>query len=217
MRSTQLHVTAAVGSLLLLLVGCGGDADDPDAAPSQSTVDVTLSVPPEEGSETSPAPDAAATTNPPDAEPAGQACALLDDAFLNATFGDRVGTFGEPFEFGAGLASPDGLTCTWNDASTGLSLRITLESAATAQTDDHSGRAYNIDVEPLVEPQDGPGDKAVLLVDPAFGDLGGDGFPYGYFFVRDDLSVFVETVGLDIGADGLRLLADEAFTRLEAG
>lgn len=34
------------------------------------------------------------------------------------------------------------------------------------------------------------------------------------FFVLGDLTAFVETVGLDIGADNLRVLADEVAARL---
>jgi hypothetical protein len=35
-----------------------------------------------------------------------------------------------------------------------------VESAGDVDVDDHSGRAYNIGIEPTVDPQDGPGEKA---------------------------------------------------------
>ena len=210
MTSTRSRRGLALAPLLfLLLAACGGGSDgDGTAAPA------------EVGSEATPDtrdPEPTSGTSPADAEPAGRACELLDAAFLAETFAGQTGTFGDPYDFRTGSSSPDGLTCTWSDGSTGLSLKLTVEDAASAETDDHSGRAYNIDVEPVVEPQDGPGEKAVLLVDEAFDDLGGDGLAYGYFFVDGDVAVFIETVGLDVGAEGLRTLADEAAARNAAG
>ncbi len=222
MGSTRLCRCSAI-TAFLFVAACGGGDDS--SAPAENVGDATETTVDATGaddgddssleSETSSAPDTSESTEPA-ADASGQACALLDESFLNETFAGQTGTFGDPFQFQSGSPSPDGFTCTWNDGSTGLSLRMTLEDAATAETDNHSGRAYNIDVEPIVEPQDGPGEKAVLLVDSAFGDLGGDGFPYGYFFVQGDVAVFVETVGLDLGPDGLRKLADEASARLTA-
>ena len=195
---------------LLFVAACGGGGDDDAATPDGTTV----------GSDAAPDTSDSAPDSTPDTTGAaspGRACGLLDETFLDDTFADEQGTFGDPYDFGAGVGSPDGLTCTWDDGSTGLSLRLTLEDAASAETDDHSGRAYNIDVEPVVEPQDGPGEKAVLLVDQATSDLGGEGFPYGYFFVEGDDAVFIETVGLDVGADKLRTLADEAAAHIAEG
>lgn len=197
----------AIASLTLLPTGCTGGDDN--ASPSQTAIDDSSSsaVPQPETTQT---PDTDVTTvssvepdTDTDKETTGQACALLDDAYLNAALAGQTGTFGDPYQFLTGSGSADGLTCSWQDAATGLTLRITLEDAASAQTADHTGRAYNIDVDPVVEPQDGPGEQAVLLIDPAFGDLGGDGFPYGYFFVAGAMTVFVESVGLDVGADAL--------------
>lgn len=217
-----------VGIAALLLVAACGGGDDGLGAPDGTSVDEVGDTSPGAdgslaGGETSPDPtDVPATTaEAADAEtgpaPVAEACALLDATFMNETFAGQTGMFGEPFDFREGGPSPDGLTCTWDDGSTGLSLRLTVEDAGTAETDDHSSRPYNIDVEPVVEPQDGPGEKAVLLVDKAFDDLGSDGFPYGYFFVQAGVAVYVKTVGLDVGAEGLRRLADEASTRLAAG
>ncbi len=227
MDSTRFGRRMAIATLLLVAACGGGDGggDDGLAAPAGTVVDAVGDTSPgADGSlgagESPPDPtDAtAATTAPADAgtgpAPVADACALLDETFLNETFAGQTGMFGEPFEFREGGSSTDGLVCEWDDGSTGLSLRLIAEDAGTAETDDHSSRPYNIDVEPVVEPQDGPGEKAVLLVDKAFDDLGSDGFPYGYFFVQDGVAVYVKTVGLDVGAEGLRRLADEASTRL---
>lgn len=226
MVPTRLWRCASIASLVFLAACGGGDSGnatqdvsvpgpatigDDDSAEGTDSVQATV----EAGSATAPDTSDAAEASTDD-QAVGQSCALLDEMFLNETFDGQTGMFGEPYQFEAGSPSPTGLTCTWDDGSTGLSLRVSLEDAASSETEDHSGRAYNIDVEPDVEPQDGPGEKAVLLVDGAFDDLGGDGFAYGYFFVQGDVAVFVETVGLDIGAEGLRTLADEASARLVA-
>lgn len=208
MNSSRLRWKIAIATLLFV-AACGGDDAGDSAAPDETSADVRDSAPGTIEPESSSVPSSSGTP-----ESAGEACRLLDDAFLAETFAGQTGTFGDPYQFSTGVGSPDGLMCTWNDGSTGLSLRLTLEDAASAETEDHTDRAYNIDVEPIVEPQDGPGEKAVLLVDQAVEDLGGGSFPYGYFFVDGDVAVFIETVGLDIGADGLRKLADEASARL---
>lgn len=210
MTSYRARCALAIAPLLLVAACGGGGGDetgDGDAAPAETTAGVSDA---ETGSsDTAPA----SAPDPTGSAPTERACGLLDQTFLDETFAGQVGTFGDPYQFAAGVGSPDGLVCTWDEGSTGLSLQLTLEDAATAETDDHSDRAYNIDVEPVVEPQDGPGEKAVLLVDQATGDLGGAPFPYGYFFVSGDVTVFIETVGLDVGADNLRTLADEASAR----
>lgn len=58
---------------------------------------------------------------------------------------------------------------------------VEVESAGDVDADDHSGRAYNIGIEPTVDPQDGPGEKAVILSDTAFEDVSG-AIDYTFFF-----------------------------------
>ncbi len=197
-------------TLTLAMAACGGDDDTDVATPLDDTSDDTGS----SADESDPAGDdddgAASTYGGTDA------CSLLDEDFLNETLDGQTTNFGDPFQFQAPLGTEPAATCSWKDSS-GLSVQLTIEPTAEAETDDHSGRAYNIDEEPTVEPQDGPGEKAVLLIDKAFDDLGSDGFPYGYFFVEGDDTVFIETVGLDVSAAALRTFADEADRRLLAG
>ena len=195
-------------SLAFLLVGCGG-ADPGPAAETSSAAPA-----PEPTSE------APATTEPSEDAPApaaGDACALLDPAFLNDLFEDETTLLGTPYEFQEPVTASPSEFCVWKEASTSLSLQVTLESAATSQIEDHSERAYNLDVEPVPVPQDGPGTSAALLTDPAFEGSGNGTFAYGYFFVADDVTVYVESVGLDLGAPSLRALADEAAARLATG
>lgn len=72
-------------------------------------------------------------------------------------------------------------------------------------------------MQPVAVPQDGPGTSAVLLTDPAFDSSSDEDFAYGYFFVADEVTVFAESVGLDLGAEMLRAMADEAADRIAAG
>lgn len=209
----RLRPTAPALIVLGALTACAGEADTPDAAapttPTQteSTADEADSGP--EGTE-------ADTEDPAseEAAPVGDACALLDVTFLDSAMEGSTTMLGTPFEFAEPIQESPSEFCSWKETNTTLSLQLTLESTATSAVEDHSGRAYNIDVEPTAVAQDGPGTDAVLLVDEAFDKVGGEGFPYGYFFVAGDVTVFIETVGLDVGEDGLRALADEAASRL---
>ncbi len=191
----------------LSVAACGGsdgEVASTDTVPSPTT----------EFSET----DDQDSAEPTAEAPIADACALLDEAFLDQALAGVESTFGGPLDFQEPLQESPSAFCSWKDASNGLSIQLTIEPTATAETDDHSGRSYNIDVEPVVEPQDGPGTKAVLLIDTAFSDLlDDDGLAYGYFFVEGEVTAFVETVGLDMGAENLRVLAEEVDARLLAG
>lgn len=203
----RLPVAALVALSMLLLGACAGD-DTPQPLPtdpSGTPDDEASAAPPTEDDEPTPA----ATDR--------DACALLDEAFLNDQLAGTQTVFGSDFEFQPPLQTAPTDFCSWQEANTSLPLQLTLESAATSEIYDHSGRAYNLDVEPVPVPQDGPGTAAVLLTDPAFAGAGQEDFAYGYFFLAEEVTVYVESVGLDIGADNLRALADEAATRLDAG
>jgi hypothetical protein len=100
----------------------------------------------------------------------------------------------------------------------GFTLSVEVEAAADVDVDNHSGRAYNFDVEPIVEPQSGPGEKAVTLVDTAFADLSDeDGFRYLSFFVLGDQAVTLRANAFEVNDDGWRVLADEVAANLESG
>jgi hypothetical protein len=188
---------SALAIVALALAGCSASpapiADEPAALPSQ---------------------EAAAPAPAPAADIVGDGCALLDDDYLDTALADVESTFGGPLDFRAHDQIAPSAFCSWKDVSGGLSIQIKLEDAATSEIDDHTGRAYNIDSDPVVEPQDGPGQNAVVLVDNAFADVRGEGFAYGYFFVDSGVTVFLTTPGLEIGRDMLRVLADEAHARL---
>ncbi|CAN5849839.1 hypothetical protein BH24ACT8_BH24ACT8_17340 [soil metagenome] len=229
MRLFLLPRSAPALIVLGALTACGGEADTPDAgapttpAPTESTVAETSSEPvPASSEESSSADDgqgAEADTEDPGgggaAPGVGDACALLDTRVLDTVMEGSTTMLGTPFEFAEPIQESPSEFCSWKETNTGLWLQLTLEPAAISAVDDHSGRAYNIDVEPTPVAQDGPGSDAVLLIDTAFDEVGGEGFAYGYFFVAGEVTVFVESVGLDLGEDGLRALADEAASRLE--
>ena len=198
-------------SLSLLMAGCGGGSDV-----AETTSDPTSAGAGQEPStqESNKVPD----SEPSQAEPAvGDACALLDPAYLNSLMKGETTLFGTSYEFQEPLTQSPSAFCVWKEGTTGLALQVTLEPAATSKIDDHRGRAYNIDVEPVPVPQNGPGTSAVLLTDPAFEDSTDENLAYGYFFVADDVTVFVESVGLDLGEEKLRAMAEETADRLATG
>ena len=198
---------AVATPLVFLLAGCAGSSDD--EATADPTGAASEQEPGAQDSEEAPSPD------PGDAEPpVGDACALWDPAYLDELMEGETTIFGTPYEFQEPLTEGPSAFCAWKEGSTGLSVQVTLEPAATSEIDDHTGRAYNLDVDPVVVPQDGPGTSAVLLTDPAFEDGTAGNFAYGYFFVADDVTVFVESVGLELGENALRSMAEEAADRL---
>ncbi|MDO5740818.1 MAG: hypothetical protein Q4P07_11810 [Ornithinimicrobium sp.] len=204
----------------VLLSGCGGGegAADPGAEPSSSATHEEMMTGESPDASTPVAQSTASESTDGGSVPvAGEPCALLDPAYLNDLMQGEKTMLGTPYEFQEPLRRGPRPSCAWEEGSTGLKLRLTLESAATSLIDDHSGRAYNIDVEPVAVPQNGPGTSAVLLTDPAFAAASDDNFAYGYFFVADEVTVFVESVGLDLGAEKLRAMADEAADRIADG
>lgn len=147
--------------------------------------------------------------------PVGDACGLLDEAFLEAALETVESPFGGPLDFQQPLQTSPSAYCSWSDPTIPAEISIQLEDAEIAELDDHSERAFNVDVDPVVEPQDGPGDKAVILVDTAFENAGGDELAYGYFFVENGLAVYLKVSFLDLGRDLLRVLADEVHARIQ--
>lgn len=164
-------------------------------------------IPPDEGSEVP-------AETPEEPSLIGDACALLDEAFLDSALESVEAPFGGRLDFQDHLQSAPSEYCSWADPTIPAEIQVTLEDASTAELDDHSERAFNIDVDPVVEPQDGPGEKAVILLDTAFEKSGSEPLAYGYFFVSSGTAVFVKVTFVDIGRDLLRVIADEADARI---
>ncbi len=209
MRTLLLAVATP---LVFLLVGCAGSSDD------KTTADATGTASERERERDAPESEETPTQEPSGAEsPVGDACALWGPAFLDELMQGETTIVGASYEFQEPLNESPSAFCAWKEKSTGLAVQVTLEPAATSEIDDHTGRAYNIDVDPVVVPQDGPGTSAVLLMDPAFEGSTDGNLAYGYFFVAGDVTVFVESVGLEVGESALRSMAGEAADRLAAG
>lgn len=195
--------------LTILLSGCGG-GDEAVPAAAAPTSPASAREPTTGESETTEETGDVAESAVRDA------CALLDPAYLDDLMQGEKTMTGTPYGFQEPLNQSPSDFCAWKEGSTGLALQVTLEPTATSAIDDHSGRAYNLDVEPVPVPQDGPGTSAVLLTDPAFADDSDENFAYGYFFVMGDVTVFVESAGLDLGSKKLRAIADETADRIGA-
>lgn len=134
-------------------------------------------------------------------------CPLLSLETLTAWSG-----FNEPPTLG--LATTQ--RCNFsNGPAFGFSVEVKL--AAEVDVNNHSGRAYNIDVEPVVETRSGPGEKAVMLIDTAFVKTGNDPFPYAYFFVLGDKAVTLQSRAFKIKEAGWRPMADEVATNIKSG
>lgn len=136
-----------------------------------------------------------------------EACPMLSDAtFLASVAGDR-----------SGLPSTEATNAVCRWSYPGMSFSVFLEQAGDVDVVNHGGRAYNIDVEPVVTPQSGPGTNAVLLSDTAFVELGSDQFDYAYFFVLGDEAVTLRSTGLGMRPEAWRVMADEVAANLAAG
>jgi hypothetical protein len=95
---------------------------------------------------------------------------------------------------------------------------VEVEPVPDVDIDNHSGRAYVFDVEPIVESQSGPGEKVVTLVDTAFANLSDEGGKrYLSFFVIGDQAVTLRANAFQVNDDGWRVLADEVAANFESG
>jgi hypothetical protein len=115
------------------------------------------------------------------------------------------------------LTSATSQRCTFASGAA-FTFLVEVEAAADVDVDNHDGRAYNMDVEPIVEPQSGPGTNAVTLVDTAFADLSdSEGFRYLYFFVLGEQALTLRSTALEVNDDGWRVLADEVAENIRRG
>ena len=228
-RMNPVHSVVAVIALLGGLAACGSNDDSGaspvgnDAATDSSTNDATPEDAPPGGSSTGVAslssrpiawaevfrPGAAPSAAPEDSAPSLAECPLLSSASLAAAISSN--SLEQPT-----LREATTTACTWSGSFTNF--EVTTEPAADVDVDDHSGRGYNLDVEPVVDTQDGPGEKAVLLTDTAFADTEfNDGTPYAYFFVIDGQAVTLRMTALPINDDGWRPMADEVAAAITEG
>lgn len=100
-----------------------------------------------------------------------------------------------------------GSKCRWA-YNAGFAIEVTIEDAATARP--VAQRRYNMDIDPVLEPQSGPGKNAVVLNDTAFGNP----LPYAYSFEQDGRLVFMSYTGFKTNTAIMRPAADEIARRM---
>ncbi|PHR61910.1 MAG: hypothetical protein COA43_01695 [Robiginitomaculum sp.] len=97
--------------------------------------------------------------------------------------------------------------CRWA-YNAGFVINVTIEDIVTAKP--VSERRYNIGVDTVSTPQDGPGTHAAMINDTAWGKL----MPFAYSFEKDGKLVFIRYTGFKTGADIMRPAANEIAARM---
>ncbi len=97
--------------------------------------------------------------------------------------------------------------CRWS-YNAGFVIDVTIEDLATARP--VSTRRYNMDIDPVLSPKDGPGTNAAVLNDTAWDRP----VPYAYSFEKDGKLVFIRYTGFKTDAEIMRPAADEIARRM---
>ncbi len=97
--------------------------------------------------------------------------------------------------------------CRWS-YNAGFSIQVTIEDLLAAKP--VSERRYNIDVNAVSEPQDGPGTNSLVLNDTAWDRP----IPFAYSFEKDGKLVFLHYIGFKTNAEIMRPAANEIATRM---
>ena len=97
--------------------------------------------------------------------------------------------------------------CRWS-YNAGFSVIATIEPLVSAQP--ISERSYNIDIDPVLSAQDGPGENANILSDTAWDKP----LPYAYSFEKDSKLVFIKYTGVHTRVDKMREAAEEVANRM---
>lgn len=99
--------------------------------------------------------------------------------------------------------------CVWN-YNIGFEINVSIKPVADATP--RARRTYNMDVPPVIGPQDGPGMDAVLFSDPTWNEASPR--PYAFAFSLGDREVMITTVGTKTSLAQLRSAADEIAAKL---
>lgn len=97
--------------------------------------------------------------------------------------------------------------CRWA-YNAGFVINVTIEDVATAKP--VSERRYNIGVDTVIMPQDGPGTSAAIINDTAWDKP----LPFAYSFEKDGKLVFMRYTGFKTGGDIMRPAANEIAARM---
>jgi hypothetical protein len=112
-----------------------------------------------------------------------------------------------PYEITRKRVSND--ACVWN-YNIGFEINVRVKPLADATP--RAQRTYNMDVPPVIGPQDGPGTDAVLFSDPTWDKSSPR--PYAFAFSLGDREVMITTVGTKTSLSQLRSAADEIAAKL---
>jgi hypothetical protein len=225
-RARLARAGTAVAATLLVAACSGSGTDSGDAAPGATSAPAEESPAGEAPSGEAPAAGSADLSTAPirfrdlyDFRSAGAPAAQTEAVQLDACpllSLDMLVASSRAYSNPTVLTQATAQRCTFASGPA-FTFSVEVEPAADVDVDNHRGRAYNFDVEPIVEPQSGPGEKAVTLVDTAFADLSDeDGFRYLSFFVLGDQAVTLRATAFEVNDDGWRVLADEVAANLES-
>lgn len=208
--TSQRIVFAGILIAALSLAACGGG--DKGAPADQSATDTA-----ERASES--APDTEAPASAPAADVTLSTAPLDRHALLGHVAETIVETAPCPFlsdETAVATAKGDrelprmevsNEVCRWAE-NAGFAVRVSVEPLATATP--LKDRAYNLDTPPVLKPQDGPGENAVILHDTAFDTER----PYAIGFEQDGKLVEIFVTGLATDPARLTAAAEEVSAKL---
>ncbi len=125
-------------------------------------------------------------------------CPWLSDASANAAV-DVVMT-SEPMVRRA--VTPD--ECKWN---VNIGFALSIRAVNLAQAGSPNTVTYNMDIPPVLKPQDGPGSEAVAILDPTWDAE--NPRPFAFVFTADNRQFKITTTGVRTSVDRLRAVADE--------
>lgn len=193
---------AAFALLTIVLTACGDSSTDADETPSPqvavkdgSSQTVELSLEPINLAEAQ-----APLTG---VSPSVPICPWLSDASANAAV-DVVMT-DEPMVRRSVTANQ----CKWN---VNAGFVFTIRSAPLADARSPSEIQYNMDVPPVLSPQDGPGSEAIAILDPTWDAE--KPRPFSFVFNADNRQFKITATGLRTSVDRLRAVADEIAAAL---
>ncbi|MEZ5488762.1 MAG: hypothetical protein R3F50_00385 [Gammaproteobacteria bacterium] len=193
----------SLGALLAItLVACGdtpADSDLAQSSPNEAAAERALMI----NLPSAPIDLAQAQSQQSVAPVVPPICPWLSDASANAAV-DNVMT-SEPMVRRA--VTPD--ECRWN---VNLGFALSIRAVPLSAVVDPSTIRYNMDESPVLEPQDGPGNNAVAILDPTFD--ADKPRPFAFVFNADNRQFNIRTTGVRTSIDQLRAVADEIVEAL---
>lgn len=99
--------------------------------------------------------------------------------------------------------------CKWN---VNLGFTLTIRSTPLVDAVSPSSIKYNMDVPPVLAPQDGPGSDAVAILDPTWDAK--NPRPFAFAFNADNRQFKITTTGVKTSIDRLSAVADEIAAAL---